>query len=62
MEFRVLLVIFSDFWFLAVSMISVLLVGLISGSGSVGASLTECSTSRGKFTSGEFSKNWGVSI
>ena len=38
------------------------LVGLISGSGSVGASLTECSTSRGNFTSGEFSKNWGVSI
>ena len=22
----------------------------------------ECSTSRGKFTSGEFSKNWGVSV
>ena len=38
-----------------------LLVGLISGSGSVGASLSECSTSRGKFTSGEFSKNWGGS-
>ena len=39
-----------------------LLVGLISGPGSVGASLTECSTSRVKFTSGEFSKNLGVSV
>ena len=33
-----------------------LLVGLISGRRSVGASLTECSTSSGKFISGEFSK------
>ena len=33
-----------------------LLVGLISGLGSIGASLTECSTSSGKFTSGEFTK------
>ena len=44
------------------SMISVLLDGLISGPGSVGASLTECATYRGKFISGEFSKNWGVSV
>ena len=36
--------------------------GLISGPGSVGASLAECSTSRVKFTSGEFSKNWGASV
>ena len=38
-----------------------LFVGLISGPGSVGASLAECSMSRVKFASGEFSKNWGAS-
>ena len=35
-----------------------LLIGLVSGPGSVGAGLAECSMSRMKFTRGEFSKKW----